>query len=161
MFLIFVGCKLENRTVQEKTAEIPQWVYKLYEFQNERGEFQKVYFFKQLNDSVSYCVFTKSEGFSCSTSYVVTHINKKEFQKTAIANKCDIDYSLIKNTYSLYKVLKPNIIKSINYTSTVPDSLITDNGEIKRGIDLLNIEREIDSTFQFYKVSRKGKIVKK
>jgi len=67
----------------------------------------------------------------------------------------------VKNTYSLYKILKPNIIKSIHYASTVPDSLITDNGEIRRGIDLLNIEREIDSTFQFYKVSRKGKIVKK
>ena len=147
VFLSIFGCKLENRTVQEKTVEIPQWIY----------QFQKVHFFKQLNDSVSYCVFTKPEGFSCSTSYIATHINKKEFQKITIANKCDIDYSLIKNTYSLCKILNPTIIKSINYTSTVPDSLITDKGKIKRSIGLLNIEREIDSIFQFYKVSRKEK----
>ncbi|SDX67397.1 hypothetical protein SAMN05444411_1087 [Lutibacter oricola] len=161
LFVIFVGCKIENKAIKETSDLIPEWVKITYEYSKDSGEFQTVHFFKQVNDTVSYCVYTKTEGFSCETSFVSTLIDKKELTKQKISNKCDINYEEIVNKYSTHSMLKSNIIKTVSYTESIPDSMLTSTKRIKKGISLIDIKRELDSTVRFVKISSKGKLVKK
>lgn len=116
-------------------------------------------FYKQMNDSVSYCIYRADNGV-CMLYYLATQKNRKRFTESQIANKCTPENSSITFTSSSFQLDSiSNVIVVINETETASDQYIVNDGQFKRfkpGFNRTNAVIEKTETKKQLKIDDSG-----
>ena len=75
-----------------KMDSFPVWLKNLYEIDNDEflnDAIPEIIYFKQISDSISYCLFEVNDG-TCQITFVATQKNQKHYKKVKIGNQCDV-----------------------------------------------------------------------
>lgn len=153
--------KTEIPNDKETSEKLPNWLKKLYPDSTTIDfnwvVYQQIILFKQLNDSTSYCIFEKKDGVSSIVS-LVSFINENIFQSVEIGINADHDQSIANYSWSEYKILRNDKIKTIEYSEFAPDSLLDENGEIREGEIYDDYELEYDTVITNHTILDNGMI---
>ena len=138
----------------------PQWLKVLYpaevveEYQLLRRE---IVLFENVNDSVTYCVVEQNDGV-CQWYFLLTQVNRVETGNAVLGHNCDHDQSRPEYSWKEYSVGSTHSFKTIEYTETVHDSLIDENGHMKEGYEYESAEKLLDTAQKVLQVTQSGKI---
>ena len=153
--------------------KVPQWLINLYIPDSSKLAPTKdmphmfapksvnIIFFRQLNDSASYCIYTANNGV-CLLHYLATQKYRKPYSEIQFADKCEEDVSSISFTSTYFHLDSlSNIIISIRTTATATDQCVTNDGQFKRfkaGYTRKNAAMTKDVTVKEIKISDAGLI---
>ena len=155
-----------TRTIQPVTFDhsqkdsIPYWVRHLYEkkdtttFENETIE---VTYFKFINDTTSYSIYTILTG-TCLRTNLATQRNRRNYYSMEIGRECDQDLSLPYYSHTTYKhdSINNSIILTVDDEEANPKYLEKD-GNFKKGYDMESgktIHHIIEKTVRIAKSGR-------
>ena len=154
-----------DRTYSEEIEEIepsfPDWLTENYPTELELGYGytvnQELKDYRIVNDSISFCIYEQMDGV-CSRSILDTYTEQIKTDSLHIAEACDHDLSNPVYTWMEYETRSLNLIVIKEFTESVVDSFLTDNGEIKGGYDFIEVETKFDTTRTVYQINERGKI---
>ncbi|UYN87585.1 MAG: hypothetical protein KIT51_04820 [Cyclobacteriaceae bacterium] len=155
-----------NDTSQSQTPNItPDWLTKLYpkdiSDENYPYKTQSITTFKQLNDSLTFCILSINDGV-CNTDILAIQINRNKGTETEIGKSCDQDLAWSKYESKTYKILSDWTIEVKEYSETVDNKFIDDSGFIIDGYNFEDIEdKKIDSVKYQLTIDPNGQIKKK
>ena len=179
LFLLLTGCGQDNynedkveteRQITETSTQFekhkdslqfPDWLTNLYPSElklKHQTIVQKLTDFRRVNDSVAYCTYKQMDGV-CERHYLETFVHKKQRASLEIGYNCDHDLSIPTYTWKEFEVKSSNLILTNEYTESVHDSMINDNGRMKKAYSFLEAETTIDTARQVFQVDQKGMIV--
>ncbi|NHN27513.1 hypothetical protein FIA58_017675 [Flavobacterium jejuense] len=140
----------------------PNWIKTIKNTKNKvwsrYGNNHEINSLNQLNDSLSYAIFSITDGV-CLMSELETYWNKRKVDSLEIGKSCDHDLSLPTHSWKEYKFITTTKIKISEFTEFVPDSLITEEGHVKEGYDFIKSETKTDTIFKTYRISNEGNII--
>ena len=156
--LLFNKCAApdkERPAGETNTVEPPpstEWVRDMYKKLIDPTLFNteslQVTYFRQLNDSASYCILQLQDAL-CTTTFLATQVNKKNKQIGQLEENCDGDLSQPEYTWSTYRYdsLRHTFITTEYVESAKPEFLIEENGEkrFREGYNFDNAKTTIDS----------------
>ncbi len=142
-----------------------QWLVSLYSKAIDTTIFNTenlhVTYFRQLNDSATYCLFQISDEL-CAYTFLATQVNRKNKEIRQIEENCDGDFSQPEYTYSDYRFdSSSNTFTTTEYKETAkPEFLIEENGNkrFKEGYNMENAKTTTDSMVVVRRVRADGKI---
>ena len=121
----------------------------------------QVVYFRQLNDSASYCLFQLSDP-TCSSTFLATQVNRKNHQISQVEENCDGDFSQPEYSYSEYRLdtLSHTFVTTEYKETAKPEYLIVENGNkrFREGYDMDNAKTTLDSMVLIRKVLPNGRI---
>src|SRR4029077_19223863 len=108
---------ISSSASKTRIDSFPVWLKNLYEING--GEFlndaiPEIIYFKQISDSISYCLYEVSDGV-CLITFVATQKNKKHYKKLRAGDQCDADFSQPSYSYTDYK--HDSVTRSIKMTT--------------------------------------------
>ncbi|MEW6469779.1 MAG: hypothetical protein AB1458_12685, partial [Bacteroidota bacterium] len=136
------------------------WLAKLYpeELRTEGHTlFQKLVSFTTLNESISYCVYKQNDGI-CEFHFLATYTDTIEKNKMMLGHGCDHDVGAPTYESRTFAFVSPNTFAITEYATSVHDSLIGEDGWIKKGQDFLEAETSTDSTIRKFEIDPWGQI---
>ena len=114
--------------------------------------------YKIVNDSVIYCIYKQIDGV-CERYFLATLVNKKQAENLEIGYNCDHDLSRPSYTWKEFVIKSSNIILTAEYTESVHDSLMDENGWMKKEYDFLDAEKLVDTARQVFQIDQQGSII--
>jgi len=155
----------ESKDLQKSTAASTGWLKEMYSTIIDSTIFNteslQIVYFRQLNDSASYCLFQLSDQ-TCSSTFLATQVNRKNKQVTQVEENCDGDFSQPEYSYSDYRydTLSHTFITTEYKEMANPEYLIVENGNkrFREGYDMDNAKTTLDSMVLIRKVLPDGKI---
>lgn len=151
----------ELGNLQQVQTTFPAWLETIKRTKNKEmsryGIDHKIDSFMELNDSLSYAIFSITDGV-CLKQELETYWNKNFIDHLGIGESCDHDLSIPKHSWQEYELKTPTKIHITTFTESVPDSLIDKEGYLKEGYDL-ETQTKIDTTVKTYLINKDGKIV--
>lgn len=145
-----------------KKPSFPNWLKKNYptkiEFENGYAITLKIKDYQNINDSVSFCIYEKLDGV-CQRVILQTYSKQTKTDSLEIRKNCDHDLSSPIYNWKDYKITPSNQVIVRDFTESVVESFINNNGEIKRDYDFDDAETKIDTTTRVYKINKKGGII--
>ncbi len=124
-------------------------------------ESMQVVYFRQLNDSASYCIFQLSDE-TCSSTFLATQVNRKNSQIRQVEENCDGDFSQPEYSWSAYRydTVSHTFITTEYVEKAKPEFLIEENGNkrFREGYDMDNATTTTDSMTISRKVLPDGRI---
>jgi hypothetical protein len=142
-------------------SKFPDWLTQLYpteiklDYQTIR---QALADFKTVNDSVVYCIYRQMDGV-CEGHFLATYVNKEPKDSIEIGHNCDHDLSIPSYTWKEFAIKSSDIILTTEYTESVHDSLIDENGWMKKEYIFLEAETTVDTARQVFQVDQQGQII--
>ncbi len=143
LFLLFAFCLSLNLAALAQ-PKAPYWVVNLYMTDSSKlaptqgmpnmfaPKAVELVFFRQLNDSASYCIYKADNGI-CVLYYLATQKNRKHFAEEQIGNECVPENSSISFTSSSFRLDSvTNTITVLQQTETASDQFIINDGQFKR-----------------------------
>ena len=172
LFLTILSCnepdKSATTTTDSTLTTAPvstEWLRTLYVNTIDSNLFNteslQIVYFKQLNDSTTYCLFQMNDEL-CSSTFLATQVNRKNKQVRQVEEDCDGDFSQPEYSYSDYKYdTLSNTFVTTEYKETAkPEYLIVENGNkrFREGYDMDNAKTTLDSMVVTRKVLPNGMI---
>ena len=121
----------------------------------------KVIFFKQLSDSISYCIYIADNGI-CKLYFLATQRNRQRFTNEQIADNCRADISSLQYVTTSYQLDSlANTVTSKHLSETAMDNFVTNDGQFKRfkpGYNRNNAAMIRDSSFKLIKITDRGSL---
>ena len=148
----------ENR---KDNSKLPDWLTQLYPHEiklDYQTVGQELADFKTVNDSVAYCTYKQMDGV-CERHFLATYVNKNLKNNLEIGHNCDHDLSIPSYTWKEFAIKSQDIILTTEYTESVHDSLIDENGRMKKEYDFLEAETTVDTARQVFQVAQQGQII--
>jgi hypothetical protein len=141
------------------------WVLELYKGSADTIGYQStvsIEYFHQLNDSVSYCLFSVSSP-TCLETYLATQVRRRHIQMQQVGEGCDSDLSHPRYSYSEYdhdSTLHVIITRSYDEKAK-PEFIENESGfdRFKEGYTMDNAGTITDSSMTVWKVAASGVIV--
>ena len=172
LFLTILSCNQPDKsatTTSDSTLTAgpvsTEWLRTLYVNTIDSNLFNtqslQIVYFKQLNDSTTYCLFQMNDEL-CSSTFLATQVNRKNKQVRQVEEDCDGDFSQPEYSYSDYKYdTLSNTFITTEYKETAkPEYLIVENGNkrFREGYDMDNAKTTLDSMVVTRKVLPTGMI---
>ncbi|MCB9425905.1 MAG: hypothetical protein H6584_02580 [Flavobacteriales bacterium] len=143
--------------------EFPQWINTMYlnveqsEINKQRQLSRDIEKFELVNDKLTFCIYRESE-ISCNRIFLATQINKIGVDEIMLSEECDGDLSNPNHSWSDYKTMyRTNFIKT-EYLEYVPDSLLTEKGELEEGKSIEDYEIVTKRRVYIITIEDSGKI---
>lgn len=143
LFLLVTFC-FALKFFSSAQSNAPYWVVNLYMTDSSKlaptqgmpdmfaPKAVEMIFFRQLNDSASYCIYKADNGI-CVLYYLATQKNRKHFAEEQIASQCTPDNSSISFTTSSFRMdTVSNTITVLQQTETASNQFIINDGQFKR-----------------------------
>ncbi len=146
-------------------AASTEWLKTLYSKSIDSNLFNteslQVVYYRELNDSVSYCIFQMTDEL-CLTTFLATQVNRHNKQIRQLEENCDGDFSQPEYTYSEFRFdSSAHIFTTTEYVEKANrEFLINVNGEkrFKDGYNMDNASTTKDSMAVVRKVMPDGSI---
>lgn len=148
---------------KDSNSEFPNWIKEINsQINDELGQYlnNDIEEFNELNDSLSTCVFVINDGV-CSKYSLVTFLNQSEIDNAEIGIECDHDMSIPKYEWQEFEFLSATTFQTIEFSEYVHDSLIDNNGYMKKEYDFMESETKIDSIIKIFEINKIGKIIER
>ena len=151
--------------IKIKIDSFPIWLKNLYEIDNDEfinDAIPEIIFFKQISDTISYCLYEVNDGV-CQRTYVSTQKNHKHYKKLKVGNQCDADFSQPSYSYTDYE--HDSATRSIKMTTCVEKAkakyLVKEGNFVrfKDGYDFESAETIHYSMINKIKISPGGNII--
>ncbi len=146
---------------EEIESSFPDWLIENYptelEFEYGYTLKQEIKDYRIVNDSISYCIYQQMDGV-CSRRILDTYTKQIKTDSLEIAENCDHDLSLPTYSWKEFEVKSSNIILTTEFIESVHDSLIDENGMMKKGYDFMEAETTVDTIKQVFQVNNQGLI---
>lgn len=142
------------------------WAYSLYN-KSDTSEYtvttHTVTYFKQINDSVSYCLIDIDDQLVCLKTMLAVQINRNPVKEQEIRSACDGDLSIPFFNYSEYNLdSSTNSIRYVIYNQSADLKYLeqdkSGNLKFKDGYDMENAEIKEDSVVSLISVLPTGKL---
>jgi hypothetical protein len=118
-----------------------------------------VIFKRQLNDSISYCLFNLSGG-TCGRTYLASQVSRRHRQLEEVAEGCDSDLGDPFSRYAEYvHDSTQHIITTTTYEERAKPEFLDKNGNFKDGYNMDNAGTIEDTLVAVRKVMPSGVIV--
>ena len=151
--------KLTKIERDKSNKKLPDWLYqKNIEIKKDLRPNQNsnIEQFEKLNDYLYTCVYSLNDG-TCGEYLLVTYINEKEIDNLEVGIACDHEQSLPNYKWKEFKTINSHLIKTIEFTEFVHDSIVNSDGWIKEKY-ADTYDRMLDSVVNFYKINVDGRI---
>ena len=155
---------VETDTVlsNEEQATVTDWLEITKNAKNKEmnryGNHYEIESYTVLKDSLSYAVFMISSG-TCLRQELETYWNRKKRDQIEIEESCDHDLSIPKHSWKEFEFVTPTRISIKEYSETVPDSLIAEDGYLKEGYDFIEAKTKMDTIIKTFEISYDGAII--
>ena len=147
------------------TDSFPVWLKNLYEINNDEflnDAIPEVIYFKQISDSISYCLYEVNDG-TCQRTYVATQKKQKHYKKLEVGDQCDGDFSQPSYSYTGYE--HDPVTRSIKMTTNVEKAkskyLVKEGNflRFKEGYNFENAETIHYSMIKKITISSRGNLI--
>ena len=158
---ILIGSPVSKRRMDS----FPVWLKNLYEIDNDEflnNAIPEIIYFKQISDSISYCLYDVNDG-TCQITFVATQKNQKHYKKFKVGNQCDGDFS--QPSYSYTDFEHDSVTRSIKmttYVEKVKAKYLVKEGNfvrIKEGYDFESAETIHYTMIKKIKISSGGNFI--
>ncbi|MCF6350548.1 MAG: hypothetical protein L3J23_05895 [Flavobacteriaceae bacterium] len=153
--LLKTEIKKETEKVTELQNEYPNWLNKIYS-ENKTEISKEIIKLEKYNDSISIVLFEKNTGV-CNIKGIETYKNKTKISELELETNCDKEQSRPDYKWKEYKI-NNEIYTVSEFYEKINDTLITNEGFIKRGYDFDELENKIDTIIKKYIINSYGKI---
>ena len=148
-----------------KIDSFPAWLKNIYEKDNDEflnDAIPEVIFYKQMSDSISYCLYEVNDG-TCQLTFIATQKKQKHYKKLEVGNECDADFSQPSYSYTNYTHDSVNrSIKMTTYVEKAKAKYLVKEGNFerfKKGYNFESAETIHYSIIKKIKISSGGNII--
>ncbi len=146
---------------QQENSKFPDWLTQLYPTElklDYQTIGQELISFQIINDSVTYCIYKQMDG-ACERNLVVSFVDRMQKEELEIGNNCDHDLSRPSHSWKNFELKSSNIILTTQFTESVHDSLIDEDGWMKKEYDFLEAKTTVDTGIQVFQINQQGLII--
>lgn len=148
-----------------KIDSFPAWLKNIYEKDNDEflnDAIPEVIFYKQMSDSISYCLYEVNDG-TCQLTFIATQKKQKHYKKLEVGNECDADFFQPSYSYTNYTHDSVNrSIKMTTYVEKAKAKYLVKEGNFerfKKGYNFESAETIHYSIVKKIKISSGGNII--